>query len=114
MSRPNVLHSVIALAGLAVAGAVLGAEPPNTSAEPTITSTDAATEALICKDRLRPGSHIAMRTCLTAAQWAAPKARGFTGVQGPVARAFINEGTGPWGFVPTTGASVGMNGFTQR
>jgi hypothetical protein len=112
MSRPNVLHCAIALAGLAVAAAAFGAEPPNTSAEPTITSTAATAESLICRDRLRPGSHIAMRTCLTAAQWAAAKAQ--ASFRAPYAAASVNEGMGPWGNVSTTGASVGMNAFTQR
>jgi hypothetical protein len=55
-----------------------------------------------------------MRTCRTAAQWAAAKTRRPTDVFGPGARAFVHEGMGPWGNVSTTAQSVGVNVFTQR
>jgi hypothetical protein len=112
MTRQNLLHCSIALVGLAVAGGAFGAEPtpttPAPSVKPAVTSTTSATDGLICRDRLRPGSHIARRTCLTAAQWAARS------MNTQPASAYAHESTGPWGQVSTAGASVGMSAFTAR
>jgi hypothetical protein len=108
------LRCAIALTGFVVAAAAFGAEPPKPSAEPSA-STQAATEGLICRDRLRPGSHIAMRTCLTAAQWAAARAQGRFGPRyGGGVSGYVHEGVGPWGQVSTTAQSVGVNVFTAR
>ena len=112
MPRLNVLRCSLAVVGFVVAAAAFGAQPattPVTPAKPGLAAT--APGDLICRNRLRPGSHIAMRTCLTAAQWAASYPRGFY----PQAQGFTHDGgAGPWGAVTTTGASVGMNGFTAR
>ncbi len=111
MSRPNLLHCTIALAGLVVAAGASAAEPTPTPAK----ATAATTEDLICRDRLRPGSHIAMRTCLTRAQWAVARAQGsLRAPLGLSTHAGVQDGAGPWGAVSTVGASVGMSAFTQR
>jgi len=103
MTVQNVLRGAIALAGFLVAAAAFGAEPTNTrvtSAGPNTATT--ATGSLICRDRPRPGSHIAKRVCLTSAQWAI------------YPQAYPHETPGPWGQQSTTGASVGMSAFTAR
>ena len=104
MTPQNVLRCTIALVGFVVAAAAFGAEPTNTRvtpAKPVIT----APEGLICRDRLRPGSHIAKRVCLTSAQWAMP-----------YPQAYPHETVGPWGAAAqsTVGASVGGSAFTAR
>jgi len=112
MTRQNLLHRSIALLGLAVGGAAFGAQPTAPTPAPSVTATTSAPDDLICRNRLRPGSHIKMRICMTAAQWAAPIPQGFMpeGIGGGVG------GGGPWGAgaISTTGASVGVSAFTAR
>jgi len=106
MFSANTIRSSLALLGLLVAVAAYSAEPPaepaTALAEPTAQSR---AEKLICRDRLRPGSHISMRTCATAKQWAASTVSRHTQSGG---------GAGPWGqaSASTVGQSVGVSAFT--
>src|SRR5919108_2776126 len=108
MSRANVLRCSLAVVGLAVAAAAFGAQPaatPADSAQPGVAGTTGTTDGLVCRYRLKSGSHIKVRTCLTAAQRAARSMRD---------RGYAHEGAGPWGQgnFSTAGASVGMSAFT--
>jgi hypothetical protein len=106
MSRPSVLRCSLAVVGFMIAATALGAERTHsrmTSATPGNSAPARATDGLICRNRLRPGSHIASRACLTAGQWAAS-----------YPQVYGHEGPGSWGMVSTTAESVGMNVFTAR
>jgi hypothetical protein len=108
MQRANALSLVIGMLGLAVATAAFAADEPTApSASPPAT---AAGKQRICRNRLRPGSHIATRTCLTAAQWAVRTWPNGTYAQG----GGVHEGLGPWGQVSTAGQSAGASAFTAR
>ena len=112
MARQNLLRCSLALVGLVVATAAFGADPTPTPATPTkpeVAATAAATDGLVCRNRLRPGSHIKTLTCLTAAQWASRSMRNRGYAQG-----YAHEGAGYWGTVSTAGASIGMSAFTAR
>ena len=108
MSRQNALRYSLAAVGFVVAAAAFGAEPatPATPPKPSIVAPGDTTGGSICKSRLRPGSHIATRTCLTAAQRAAATIQ--------TASPGVYGGLGPWGQVSTVGQSVGMSAFTAR
>lgn len=110
MPRHNVGRCSIAIVGLVVASAAFGAEPnaaaPAPSVKPDVAVTTSGPEDLICRDRLRPGSHIKTRACLTAAQWAAPRTQ-----------SYVHEGMGPWGQAigaVYTPPAQGMRAFTDR
>lgn len=103
MSRCNTFRqSLVVLGFLAATSAFADETPTKPVAEPTAASTSKAPEArdLICRDRLRPGSHIAMRTCATAEQWAAANR---------MPAAYPQEGQS----ISTVGQSVGVSAFTH-
>jgi hypothetical protein len=102
MRRSNALVYAIGTLGMMAATAAFAVDE---SAKPAAASkaTAAASQPQICRTRLRPGSHIATRTCLTAAQWAARNQQ-----------VGVHDGTGPWGQVSTAAQSVGMSAFTAR
>jgi hypothetical protein len=107
-SAYTVRRCLLALLGLLMTAGAYAAEPPakpaTASAEPTVQSQ---AEELICRDRLRPGSRIAMRTCATARQWAASTVSRRT-------QAWFGGGL-PSGqaSVSTVGQSVGASAFTS-
>jgi len=103
MSRCNTFrHSLAVLGFLAATSAFADETPTKPVAEPTAASTSKGPEPrdLICRDRLRPGSHIAMRTCATAEQWAAANR---------TPAAYPQEGQP----ISTVGQSVGVSAFTH-
>jgi hypothetical protein len=106
MSRLRVLRCSVAVVGFMVAAAAFGAPPAAPRVTP-VKPTTKATADLICKSRLRPGSHIATRRCLTAAQWAAPNPFVWGATH-------ADAGMGPWGQVSTAGQSAGASAFTAR
>jgi hypothetical protein len=111
MYRLNVLRCSLAVVGLAIGAAAFGAQPQVTPAKPGV----AAAADLVCKNRLRPGSHIKMRRCLTAAQWAAAYPWGITAAEYPWGiTPEVRGGGGTWGAVSTAGQSVGMSAFTPQ
>ncbi len=65
MSCSNVLGRTIVLLGVLVAAQSLAAAP---------------SQDVVCRDQLRPGSHIAMRVCATPQEWAASRARELAGM----------------------------------
>lgn len=105
MSPVKAILRASSLAALLLTTAAFGSEAPP-AAEATASATAKPAEEVVCRDRLRPGSHIKTRLCLTSAQWAAPNPW--------FEKAAIHGGSGAWGAVSTAGASVGMNAFTGR
>jgi hypothetical protein len=102
MRRSNALSCVIGILGMMAVTTAFAVDEPAAPAASS-NATAAARQPLICRDRLRPGSRISVRTCLTAAQWSMRNQQ-----------VGVHDGAGPWGQVSTAGQSVGASAFTAR
>ena len=108
MHRANAVSHLIAVLGMAVASAAFAADEP-TAPPASSPATAAAPQPQICRDRLRPGSHIATRTCSTTAQRAVR-----SWPNGMYRQGGLYDSLGAWGQVSTAAQSVGASAFTAR